>query len=444
MLATMAFMLCAAVPEHAFAQRKGPKVGDDLKVNAPKKEQPPADKPRTRRNTRRTRSAPLDSAPNNSTLGVLFLTGVPDAVVYIKLPTGKMQSLGKTGVGGRLTTRLAPGIYDITATRQGYYIQRQRIEVRPGNTNFSFAMREETAANTSNATTSAPVAAAANVASNVVTNHPPVSAEEVFRRFLDPQHTDGVSRNDWQQAYAQISASFAQQPDDQRVRAQVLFAQGQLAYLQGDYATALVAFNSSALAMPESALAFYGLGKAYLATNQFAEAVRGFRRAIELNDTLAMAYKGMADALNKQGKTGDALKYYERAAVLGYNPQEANLNAARGLMKMRRWKQALDELLKVAKTSPSAEVFIHIGDCYVNLNQPLSATPAFREALRLDAKSPLAHFKYGEIMFNLREYAAATDALEQALALDGQGSSFNHQRARDMVNKAKSSLQRGR
>lgn len=435
-------MSSAAPTADAFAQRKGPKVGDDLKVVAPpkKKEQPAREQPavgkqRIRRPVRRSGGASTSAAAlNNSTLNVLFTTGISDAVISVKLPTGKMQSLGKTSGEGALTTRLAPGIYDIAATRSGYYVQRQRIEVRSGNTNFVFHLREERRSNGSNVATAVPVAA----------NNAPVSAEDVFRRFLDPQRTDGVTVNDWQQAYAQISAQFELQPANPQARAQVLFAQGQLAYLQNDHATALVAFNSSALAMPESAIAYYGLGNAYSATNQLAEAARAYQRAIEINDRLAMPYKGMADVLNKQGKTQESLKYYERAAVLGYNPLQANRNAARGLLKMRRWKQALDELLKIAKVAPSADVFIDIGDCYVNLNQPLSAAPAFREALRLDAKSPLAHFKYGEILFNLREYEAAADALERALALDQGGNFFNQKRAREMATKAKSNLQRNR
>jgi tetratricopeptide (TPR) repeat protein len=382
----------------------------------------------------RSGNVAVGAAANSSTLNVLFITGVPDAVIYIKLPTGKMQSLGKTVAGGALNTRLVPGIYDIVASRPGSYMQRQRIEVRPGNTRFAFSFREEKGSSGSNAATAVTVAA----------NDEPVSADDVFNRFLDPQQTSGVSLNDWQQAYAQTGSLFAQQPANRQARAQTLFAQGQMAYLQRDYANALVAFNSSALAMPESALAFYGLGNAYSATNQLVEAARAYQHAVELNDRLAMAYKGLGDVLHKQGKTQESLRYYERAAVLGYNPLEANRNAARGLMKMHRWKQALDELLKIAQVAPAADVYVEIGDCYVNLNQPLSAAPAFREALRLDAKSPLAYFKYGEILFNLREYAAAADALERALALDQGGNFFNLKRAREMATKAKNNLQRGR
>jgi superkiller protein 3 len=209
-----------------------------------------------------------------------------------------------------------------------------------------------------------------------------------------------------------------------------------LAFLRRDYQRAVVDFNTAALKLPSSALAYYGLGNAYLGNNQLGEAARAFQRAAELGPQLAIVYKGWGDVLARQNKNREALRYYERARVLGYTSTATRQVAARILLKERRWAQALKELSEVSKTSPSAEVFVGIGDAYVGLGQPLSAAPAYRRALELDPKSATAHFKFGELAYAQREYAAAVESLERALALDPAGALIDRGRARDTLGKA--------
>jgi Tfp pilus assembly protein PilF len=112
------------------------------------------------------------------------------------------------------------------------------------------------------------------------------------------------------------------------------------------------------------------------------------------------------------------------------------------LKKRKRWAQALKEFQDVAASKPSADVYIEIGDCYVGLEQPLSASQAYRKATEVDSKSALAHNKFGDVMFKLREYAAAMEAFERALALDPQGTVINRRRAREMADEAADKLKK--
>jgi tetratricopeptide (TPR) repeat protein len=237
-------------------------------------------------------------------------------------------------------------------------------------------------------------------------------------------------------ALGETAAAFAANPLDPQTEAQALFARGQVAYLTGDYTRAIVDFNAAALRLPASALAYYGLGNAYLGSGRLGEAARAYERAAELSPQLAMAYKGSADVLARQSKNREALRYYERARVLGYTSPNTRQVTARILLKERRWADALRELSEVSKTTPTAEVFVGIGDAYVGLGQPLSAAPAYKRALELDPKSAQAHFKYGEFAYSQREYAAASESFERALALDPAGALIDRGRAREMANKA--------
>ncbi|HEX8474438.1 MAG TPA: tetratricopeptide repeat protein [Pyrinomonadaceae bacterium] len=363
-----------------------------------------------------TVAAPTTPQRQSALLNVTFATGMPDTQIFVQMQNGRLQSLGTTGADGKLNVRMPRGVFFITASRPGYVVQRQPVEIRAGNTNFAFNL------------------------TGMIASAAPATAEEILRRFSDPKQTERVTAADWQQVLAQSSPSYAQNPGDPQVKAIVLFAQGQLAYMRRDYGNALVAFNNAALVLPTSALAYYGLGNSYLATNQVPEALRAYQHAIELNRELAISYKGMGDALTKQGKGKEAFDYYERARALGYDSPAVSHGRARSLMQRKRWSEALKELLELSKTHPTPDVFIGIGDCYVALQQPLSAAPAYRRAMEAKPPSAIAYAKYGEVMFEGREYAAAAEALERALVLDPSGYSINRQRTRRLADQSVAKL----
>lgn len=410
--------ICCITLPASRAQTK-PNIAGDVE-NGKKERATPT--PRATPRRKRT-PAPRPTPPPETTatppLEVTFYTGLAEADVYLNQSPTAMQKLGRSGADGRLVTRLPRGLHTVTASRPGSRIERRQIEVRPGSTTFIL-----------NLSLPAPAAPAGSNAAA------PVTAGDVFRRYLDPKQTDTVTVAEWQLAQSETAAAFAANPLDPQIEAQALFARGQVAFLRRDFARAIIDFNTAALKLPSSALAFYGLGNAYLGHNQLNEAARAYQQATQISPQLAMAYKGWGDVLARQNKNREALRYYERARVLGYTSSDTRQVAARILLKERRWAEALRELLELSKATPTAEVFVGIGDAYVGLEQPLSAAPAYRRALELDPKSAVAHYRYGELAYAQREYAAAAESLERALALDPAGALIDRGRARDLATKA--------
>ena len=207
-----------------------------------------------------------------------------------------------------------------------------------------------------------------------------------------------------------------------------------------------LAFSKPVCAQPDLLAAPYARGNASPATNQPVEARKAYERAAELDQNLALAYEGQGDALTKQGKTKEAGQFYSRAQSLGGTSSPASMggpapavlgyDAAQNLKRQKRWAQALREFQQLAETRPTADLYIDIGDCYLGLEQKVSASDAYRRATELDPRAALAHYKYGEVMIGLREWAAAAEALERALALDLTGATVNRKRAREMANEA--------
>jgi tetratricopeptide (TPR) repeat protein len=387
-------------------------------------------------------------------LEVLFVTNVPDAEVFINPGGAQAQLLGKTDSEGKLATRLARGRHNVMASKQGHRIVRQQIVVRQNNQTFDFNLampvaiaREKSGDETPPPTTepSPTPDAPAQMSDADEADDKRKRVEEIMKRFLDAEETGRSTSAEWELVLSQTGSDLAQDPANSDLQAQALFAKGQIAYMRGDYPNALVNFNKATLANPKMLAALYGLGNAYLATNQAAEAIKSYQRATQLDAHFALALKGMADALTAQGKTKDAAAYYERFKIAGgQTASDPNLNAALALLKRKRWAQALKEFEGVSKYQNTSEIYVYIGDCYVGLEKPLSASQAYLKAVELDNKSPLAHFKYGEVMFSLREYSAAMEAFERALALDLTGASINRGSARKMANKSAELLRKAK
>ncbi len=420
-------LLFTLVAFHAAHAQTKPNIAGDVEGSKKERATPkPTNEPRPA--SRRKRTPAPRAAPPAATsatappLEVTFYTGLADADVYLNQSPTNMQKLGRSGADGRLVVRLPRGLHTVTASRPGSRVERRQIDVKPGSTTFILNLSDSS---------NAPVGS--NVAA-------PLTASDVFRRYLDPKQTDAVTVAEWQLAQAETAAAFAANPLDPQLEAQALYARGQLAFLRRDFARAIIDFNTAALKLPSSALAFYGLGNAYLGLGRLNEAARAYQQAAAISPQLAIAYKGSGDVLARQNKNKEALRSYERARVLGYTSTATRQVAARILLKERRWAEALRELLEVSKTAPTAEVFVGIGDAYVGLEQPLSAAPAYRRALELDPKSATAHYKFGELAYAQREYAAAAESLERALALDPAGALIDRKRARELAGKAASKV----
>jgi Tfp pilus assembly protein PilF len=443
-LTSTALLLTTTAAVVARAQPQTPRIASEVeekeKQPKPDKEtqRPGAGQTRQQQNSRRGQVAPRASA---ALIEVTIKTDIPQSDIFLSHGKSGMERIGRTNDEGQLVIHLPKGKHEIVASRQGARILHQQIKVEPDSKTFTFNLALPQPVKKEEETATAPPVEEVKPPEPV---KPPVDFDDVVARFTGAKGEQPTA-DEWKEAQAQKAAALEKEPDNKRLSAQSLLAEGQLAYLRGDYPTALVSFKKAVLASPDYAAAQYGLGNAYLATNQPGEAYSAYGRAITLSKEMAPAYKGAGDALTRLGRTKEATFYFDRAKGLGQTlPTNTSLTKGRELKGRKRWAEAVKEFEDVAARAPSADVFIDIGDCYVGLGQPFSAAKAYQKATELDAKNALAYFKLGEVMFSEREFASAMESYERALALDTTGTSFNRAKARTRADEAAKKLGQNR
>jgi tetratricopeptide (TPR) repeat protein len=273
---------------------------------------------------------------------------------------------------------------------------------------------------------------------------PEPSADTIISTFLDQKQATEVTEKEWQAVLSQDNAALLKQPGNRYLKARVLFAQGQIAYLRGDLTKAFASYDEAIRVMPDSLLGHLGVGQIYLARGLASEAIESFQNVIRINPKLARAYKSLGDAYSRSERSKEAVKMYLRAQELGYTGADLTTllkrNQAQILIGEHRWQQAVSKLEAIAENSTSADVYLTIGQCYEELNQMLSAAQAYTRATQLDRQLAVAHLRLGNLLLRQHEFQAAAAALERAIMLDPSGARIDLQRARNNLRQARKRL----
>jgi tetratricopeptide (TPR) repeat protein len=340
--------------------------------------------------------------------------------------------VGTTDVNKRLTARVKRGTHKATASLKGYTPQTITISVVADRATHTLSLGKPLPPPTP---APSPVAKAEDAPEPEPEPAPP-STDEIIKRFIDPNETTKLTSADWKEVVSQSEQALKHEPTSSQFLARRHLGLGQLAYLKGNYAESLSEFNRAIEALPRSGIAYYGLGNAYLATNQPLQAIKSYQRASELTTEMtAVAYKGIGDALTKMDKGAQANSSYKRAREMGYASSDINKNIGINLIKEKEWQKALVELTAI-EDNQFADLQLYIGECYENLKRPLSAYRAYATATKLDPNFALAFSKLGNLLFENNEYPEARDAYERALALDTTGGSINRPLLRKLADKA--------
>ncbi len=171
---------------------------------------------------------------------------------------------------------------------------------------------------------------------------------------------------------------------------------GSIFFQRGYYDQAGAAFERALHDNPDSAEALYGLGSVYLNQQKTAEGRESFERATKLRasypDTLANSWNNLGLLSARDGRTEEAIGYFDQALRLSPDHVVALENLGSAYRQLKRWddaRKAYERALTVSPNDPEANyglgmVFAQTDDtarALEHLTRALQSRPAYPEAL---------------------------------------------------------------
>jgi tetratricopeptide (TPR) repeat protein/peroxiredoxin len=171
---------------------------------------------------------------------------------------------------------------------------------------------------------------------------------------------------------------------------------GSVFFQRGYFDQAEASFRLALRDNPSSAEALYGLGSVYLKQQKASEARESFERAIRLRasypDTLPNAWNNLGLLATREGRTADAIPYFQEALRLSPDHLIALDNLGNAYRQQKQWDEArkvLERAVALGPHDPEANyslgmVFAQMDDsdrAYEYLQRALKLRPAYPEAL---------------------------------------------------------------
>ena len=192
-------------------------------------------------------------------------------------------------------------------------------------------------------------------------------------------------------------------------------------FFQRDYFhEAEASFRLAARADPSSAEALYGIGSVYLKQEKIREARGSFSDALKLKasypDTRTNSYNNLGLIAAREGKTDEAIGYFQEALRL--NPEHfiALENLGNAYRQEKRWGEARAELEKALAVKPDdPEANYSLGMVFAQTDQTESAYQYLRKALQYRPAYPEALNNLGVLYLRTGHTKEAIAKFEESI-----------------------------
>ena len=192
--------------------------------------------------------------------------------------------------------------------------------------------------------------------------------------------------------------------DPKHIEVEKHYEQGRKLMKEGRYEEALTSFKRI-LSVFENAEIYYNMGYINTAQGKYNEAILCFRKATQIDQTFARAYRMMGKVYIKLGQTKKAEKALERAAeiyldknmdrnaeqilheVAKLNPKTINVYNSLGIIYRRQQKyaEAVKQYKKAIKVSPNDEnIYYNLSRVYLASKDLICAEKAVLRALKIN------------------------------------------------------------
>jgi tetratricopeptide (TPR) repeat protein len=154
--------------------------------------------------------------------------------------------------------------------------------------------------------------------------------------------------------------------------------------------------------------------------NRGEEALREYKKALELNPNYAQAYIQVGNYYDKLGKYPFALDQYRKA--ISINPKSAEAYVQMGICyeNMGKYTLSLDQQRKAITIDPNNVLaHVHMGYCYEMLNKYELALDQYRRAITINPEDAQSRYYAGILLgYKLKRISEGVSELETYLELE--------------------------
>ena len=169
----------------------------------------------------------------------------------------------------------------------------------------------------------------------------------------------------------------------------LLLLAGRTVIRNGDWRDQFILYLRAVSQFPNSLKMHGYLGEQYFARNQLAEAGEHYRKALSIYPDQPDLFDDMGALLAREGKTKEAIDYFQRALLLGVNdPALARTNLALTLQAQGDLKGAIEQFDRVIQGNPlSSAAHFNKGNALYLAGQIKDAIREYSRALEIDPRN---------------------------------------------------------
>jgi tetratricopeptide (TPR) repeat protein len=200
---------------------------------------------------------------------------------------------------------------------------------------------------------------------------------------------------------------------------QLHYRLGRLAVAAGQFPLAAKHLEIVRKLLPWEASVWEASGEAAYGCGRFDEAIADFRRALELNPTVALTHVNLGTVLNNRGRPDEAIAECRKA--LEYDPRcaTAHFNLGLAMRDRGRIDEAIGHLKEASKIDPQlAAAYNALGNILEKQGRIDQAMENLHKALEVDPNFMSAHNNLGSCLRSRGRAQEAIVEFEKALEID--------------------------
>jgi len=195
---------------------------------------------------------------------------------------------------------------------------------------------------------------------------------------------------------------------------------GSVFFERGYFDQAEASFRLALRDDPSSAEAVYGLGSVYLKQEKIVEARESFEGSIKLHagypDTLPNAWNNLGLLATREGRTAEAIPYFQEALRLSPDHLIALDNLGNAYRQLKQWDEAGKVLERAVAVGPQdAEANYSLGMVFAQLDDSDRAYEYLQRALKVRPAYPEALNNLGVLYLRTRRRDEAVASFEKCI-----------------------------